>query len=80
MNKYEYLAQAAREKYQKFIKCERKTRYKTEQEAMAQNVLVYQCEFCNGWHRSAAVFRAASRMSKHKPMNRFHDIVTGKIR
>ena len=54
MNKYARFAKTAQANNHRLRSCESKRRYITAEEATCKNQTVYKCEYCGGYHRSAA--------------------------
>jgi ribosomal protein L44E len=63
MNKYQYLAQESRNSIRRFIGCERKRAFDTEQDARdtQPSQEAYKCTFCDKWHLTNVIKRARRR-------------------
>ncbi len=66
MNKYEHFSQEARKRRREERMCSRKRGYlsRCEAEKGAADQEVYQCPYCDLWHRTGCVARLARRLEK----------------
>jgi len=53
-NKYAAESRQAQERMRSFLMCGRKLRFDTEAAAITEGMRVYQCPYCDGWHRATS--------------------------
>lgn len=78
MNKYKAAARAAHRYRQRELACLSKRAYPTREAALCPGQDVYQCCYCDKWHRSTMVnnIRAQIRNPKHvRPARRHGKII-----
>ena len=56
-NKYKKESKLAQLSVKKLISCERKVKFKTEEEAYHKGQLVYKCRYCDGYHRTSKKYQ-----------------------
>lgn len=66
MNKYKNFSQKAQLERQRWQMCERKKAFATSIEANQPGQHIYQCPFCQYWHRSGSLATFVARIKRKK--------------